>query len=95
MGESEKFMDHDLKILRVTDLPKALADLDDHILADAVIRRNEAKAMRRMMVLAAFISMGGGVVAGAALPAPAEAASPLTLLVPHSPLTQVGMADRS
>lgn len=88
-------MDHDLKILRVTDLPKELDALDDQIVADTLLRRNEAKAMRRMMVFAAFISMGGGVVAGAALPAPAEAASPLTLLVPHTPLTQVGMADRS
>jgi hypothetical protein len=88
-------MDHDLKILRVTDLPTELAGLDDVIVADALMRRKEAKAMRRMMVFAAFISMGGGVVAGAALPAPAEAASPLTLLVPHTPLTQVGMADRN
>lgn len=94
-GGCETNMDNELKMLRLSDLPPELAALDDHILADLAVRRGETKAMRRMMVFAAFISLGGGVVAGAALPGPAEAASPLTPLLPYSPLTQVGMMDRN
>lgn len=88
-------MDEQLKILQIpaaAETPDRLAALDDRILQAVAVRQRESDAMKRMMVLAAFVSLGGGILAGAALPGPAVAASP-TPLVPASPLTQVMMAE--
>lgn len=90
-----EFMDEQLKSLQMPEasqMPDRLAGLDDRILDAMAVRRRESEAMKRMMVLAAFISLGGGIFAGAALPGPAVAASP-TPLVPANPLTQVMMAE--
>ncbi len=79
-------MDDELRILNVAGLPAALDALDDRVLQMLATRRREAVAMRRTIALAAFISLGGGVIAGSAFAPSAVAASPLTPLVPASPL---------
>lgn len=79
-------MDDELRILNVAELPAALDVLDDRVLQMLAARRREAVAMRRTIALAAFISLGGGVIAGSAFAPSAVAASPLTPLVPASPL---------
>ncbi|HKX88361.1 MAG TPA: hypothetical protein VJM13_04050 [Sphingopyxis sp.] len=79
-------MDDELRILNATSLPEALDSLDDRVLSALATRQREAAAMRRTIALAAFISLGGGVIAGSAFAPSAVAASPLTPLVPASPL---------
>ena len=70
-------MDEELRILNRIDVPAALDALDDRIMGALAIRQREAVAMRRMMALAAFISLGGGIVAGSAISQPAVAANRL------------------
>ncbi len=53
----------------------------------------EAVAMRRLMALAAFVSLGGGVFAGSAISQPAVAASPLTPFGPPSALVPSTLLD--
>src|SRR3546814_2117812 len=77
-------MDKELGILNRIDLPAALDALDDRIMGALAIRRREAVAMRRLMALAAFVSLGGGIVAGSAVPQPAVAASPFAPFGPPS-----------
>ena len=79
-------MDDELRILNAAEMPAGLDVLDDRILYLLAARRREAAAMRRTIALAAFISLGGGVIAGSAFAPSAVAASPLTPLVPASPL---------
>ncbi|MBO9695091.1 MAG: hypothetical protein J7499_02720 [Sphingopyxis sp.] len=79
-------MDDELRILNATNLPEALDSLDDRVLHALATRQRDAAAMRRTIALAAFISLGGGVIAGSAFAPSAVAASPLTPLVPASPL---------
>lgn len=86
-------MDTELELLKFGALPPELTDLDDRILDAVIAHRRESAAMKRMMAFAAVVSLGCGVVAGGAMPHPAVAAAPLSPLVPHSPLTQVGMAE--
>src|SRR3546814_13360320 len=79
-------MDKELGILNRIDLPAALDALDDRIMGALAIRRREAVAMRRLMALAAFVSLGGGIVAGSAVPQPAVPASPFAPFGPPSTL---------
>ena len=79
-------MDDELRILNAATMPAALDTLDDRVLAALAARQREAAALKRMIALAAFISLGGGVIAGSAFAPSAVAASPLTPLVPASPL---------
>jgi hypothetical protein len=79
-------MDDELRILNAAGTPAALDALDDRVLHMLAARRREATAMRRAIALAAIISLGGGVVAGSLFVPSAVAASPLTPLVPASPL---------
>lgn len=79
-------MDDELRILNAAELPAALDTLDERVLDMLAMRRREAAALRRTIALAAFISLGGGVIAGSAFAPSAVAASPLTPLVPASPL---------
>lgn len=79
-------MDDELRILNAAEMPAGLDALDDRVLYLLAARRREAAAMRRTIALAAFISLGGGVIAGSAFAPSAVAASPLTPLVPASPL---------
>lgn len=79
-------MDDELRILNAAEMPAALDALDARVLHALAVRRREAAAMRRTMALAALVSLGGGVVAGSAFVPVAVAASPLTPLVPASPL---------
>ncbi|HEY0598077.1 hypothetical protein [Sphingopyxis sp.] len=79
-------MDDELRILNAAATPAALDALDDRVLHLLAARQREAAAMRRTIALAAFISLGGGVVAGSLFVPSAVAASPLTPLVPASPL---------
>lgn len=79
-------MDDELRILNAAEMPAALDVLDDRVLHLLGARQREAAAMRRTIALAAFISLGGGVVAGSLFVPSAVAASPLTPLVPASPL---------
>lgn len=86
-------MDDQLKILQNVDAPEALADLDEDIFAALAERQRESAAMRHMMIFAAFLSLGVGVVAGGVMPRPAVAAGPISALVPASPLTHVGLGE--
>jgi hypothetical protein len=79
-------MDDELRILNAATMPAALDALDDRVLAALAARQREAAALKRTIALAAFISLGGGVIAGSAFAPSAVAASPLTPLVPASPL---------
>lgn len=79
-------MDDELRILNAAEMPAALDALDDRVLNLLATRRRETAAMRRTIALAAFVSLGGGVIAGSAFAPSAVAASPLTPLVPASPL---------
>lgn len=90
-GDSRGHMDDHLKILKNAAAPDALAQLDDEIFAALAERQRESAAVRRMMICAGFMALGLGVVAGGAMPRPAEAAA-MSPLVPSSPLTQVGLA---
>ena len=79
----------ELRILNEAKVPGALDMLDDRILAALSSRQREASAMQRMLALAAFVSLGGGFVVGIAAVPPAVAASPITPLIPPSPLAPV------
>lgn len=79
-------MDDELRILDAAAIPAALEALDDRVLDALAARQREAAALKRTIALAAFISLGGGVIAGSAFAPAAIAASPLTPLVPASPL---------
>ena len=79
-------MDDELRILNAVELPVALDALDGRVLDALAARRREAAALKRTIALAAFISLGGGVIAGSAFAPSAVAASPLTPLAPASPL---------
>jgi hypothetical protein len=79
-------MDDELRILNAATMPAALDALDDRVLDALAARQREAAALKRTIALAAFISLGGGVIAGSAFAPSAVAASPLTPLVPASPL---------
>src|SRR3546814_13311414 len=69
-------MDDELRILSRVGIPTALSALDDRIIHALGVRRHEAAAMRRVMALSAFISLGGGIIAGSAVSQPAVAAGP-------------------
>ncbi|MGQ3008832.1 MAG: hypothetical protein ACT6Q7_21910 [Blastomonas fulva] len=86
-------MDKELGILNRIDLPAALDALDDRIMGALAIRRREAVAMRRLMALAAFVSLGGGIVAGSAVPQSAVAASPFAPFGPPSTLAPSTLLD--
>ena len=86
-------MDDELRILDRIDLPAALDALDDRIMGALAIRRHEAVATRRLMALAAFVSLGGGMVVGSAVSQPAVAASPLTPFGPSSALAPSTLLD--
>ncbi|AJA09973.1 Putative membrane protein [Sphingopyxis fribergensis] len=79
-------MDDELRILNAADIPPALDALDARVLTALAARRREAVAMRRAMLVAALVSLGGGVAAGSAFVPDAVAAGPLTPLVLDSPL---------
>lgn len=86
-------MDDELKILQADVWHAELAELDDRILDAVAERQRESVATRKMMIFAAFISLGSGILAGGAMPVAAVAAAPISPLMPNSPLTQVGMAE--
>jgi len=79
-------MDDELRILNAAAMPAALDALDARVLDALAVRRREAVSLRRTMVIAALVSLGGGVIAGSALVPDAVAANPLMPLVPDSPL---------
>lgn len=83
----------ELRILNDATLPSALETLDDRVLGALAGRQREAAAMRRMMALAAFVSLGGGFAVGSAIIPPAVAASPITPLIPASPLAPSTLLD--
>lgn len=83
----------ELRILNEAKVPDALDTLDERILVALSGRQREASAMRRMMALAAFVSLGGGFVVGSAVVPPAVAASPITPLIPASPLAPSTLLD--
>jgi hypothetical protein len=87
------FMDDELRILGRVDLPAALDALDDRVIRTLGVRRREAVVMRRVMTLAAVLSLGGGILAGSVVPRPAEAASPLSPLAPASVLAPSSLLD--
>ena len=79
-------MDEEFRKLNRAALPPALETLDDRVLAALAVRKAEAAATRRLMMVAALFSLGGGMVAGSLFVPSAVAASPLTPLIPASPL---------
>ena len=83
----------ELRILNEAKMPVALDTLDERILAALPGRLREASAMRRIMALAAFVSLGGGFFVGSAAIHPAVAASPISPLIPASPLAPSTLLD--
>ncbi|WP_137752755.1 hypothetical protein [Sphingopyxis sp. L1A2A] len=83
----------ELRILNEAKVPSALDTLDERVLVALSARLREASAMRRMMALAAFVSLGGGFFVGSAIVPPAVAASPITPLIPASPLAPSTLLD--
>lgn len=86
-------MDEEFRKLSAAALPAALDALDDRVLAALVVRRAEAAATRRLMAVAALFSLGSGMVAGSVFVPNAVAASPLTPLIPASPLAPSTLLD--
>ena len=83
----------ELRILNQAPVPAALDTLDERVLSALAGRQREASAVRRMMAIAAFVSLGGGFVAGSAIVPAAVAASPLTPLIPATPLAPSASLD--
>ncbi len=88
----DKSMDKELRILKAGDMPTAFDALDDRIIAALAGRRKEAATTRRLMAFAAFLSLGGGIVAGSAVSQPAMA-NPLSPLAPASALAPSLLLD--
>jgi hypothetical protein len=86
-------MDTELRKLNASALPSALDALDDRVLVALSARKAEAAATRRLMVVAALFSLSGGMVAGSMFVPSAVAASPLTPLIPASPLAPSAILD--
>lgn len=86
-------MDDELRILNMAEVPPALDALDDRVLYALARRERDSVATRRMMAIAATVSLGGGFVAGSATIPPAVAASPLSPLIPASPLAPSSLLD--
>lgn len=86
-------MDEEFRKLKTAALPSALDALDDRVFLAIAARKVEATATRRLMAVAAFLSLGGGMVAGSAFVPNASAASPLTPLIPASPLAPSSLLD--
>ncbi|UKK84840.1 hypothetical protein L7H23_01675 [Sphingopyxis sp. BSN-002] len=86
-------MDVELRKLNAAALPSALDALDDRVLVALSVRKAEAAATRRLMAVAALFSLGGGMVAGSVFVPSAVAASPLTPLIPASPLAPSAILD--
>jgi hypothetical protein len=89
----DRSMDEELRILDRFELPASLDSLDDRIIGALAARRRESAAIGRLMALAAFVSLGGGVVAGSAFPGPAVAASPISPFGPASALAPSTLLD--
>jgi hypothetical protein len=89
-------MDKELRILKRVDLPAAALDAIS-ITGSSVLWRyvagEAAVTVHRLMTLAAFVSLGGGVVAGSVLPGSAAAASPLSPFGPVSALAPSTLLD--
>ncbi len=83
----------ELRILKSIELPAGFDALDDRVLRGLALRRREAVATRRLMALAAIVSLGTGVVAGSAIPQTAVAASPLSPFGPASALAPSTLLD--
>lgn len=86
-------MDDVFRKLNAAALPPALDALDDRVLAALVVRKAENAATRRLMMVAALFSLGGGMVAGSLFAPHAVAASPLTPLISASPLAPSTLLD--
>ncbi len=87
-------MDEQLRNLRTVEWFPALDALDDRIMLALASRQREAFAMRRLMLLAAFVSLGGGIAASSLLSSPPAAAARLTPFGPVSPLASAVMPGR-
>lgn len=86
-------MDDELRILNAAEMPAALDALDARVLTALAARRREAVSLRRTMLVAALVSLGGGVAAGSAFVPDAVAASPLMPFGPDSPLAPSTLLD--
>ncbi len=86
-------MDDEFRKLNTAALPSALDGLDDRVLVALAGRKAEAAATRRLIAVAALFSLGGGMVAGSVFVPTAVAASPLTPLIPASPLAPSTLLD--
>mgnify|MGYP003577774512 CR=1 FL=1 len=79
-------MDDEFRKLHAAAMPSALVALDDRVLAALAVRKREAAATRRLMAVAALVSLGGGMIGGSIFVPTAVEANPLTPLIPASPL---------
>lgn len=86
-------MDDELRILNIAEVPSALDALDVRVLTALAARRRDAVSLRRTMLVAALVSLGGGVAAGSVFVPDAVAASPLMPFVPDSPLAPSTLLD--
>lgn len=79
-------MEERVRILNASELPPQLDEIDQPILDQLAASRQEATLTQRLVLVAAFASLGGGILASTAMPEPAIAASSVSPLVPDSPL---------
>ncbi len=86
-------MEERVRILNTAELPAQLDTIDQPILDRLAARRQEAALTRRLVLVAAFASLGGGILVSTAMPEPAIAASSFSPLVPDGPLACCASAD--
>lgn len=86
-------MDDYLRQLRRAP-PSGLFDgLDDRVFSALALRRKETTMAQRFMVLSAFISLGGGAIAGIASAEPVGRGPSLSPFAPVSALASSALLD--
>lgn len=86
-------VDNLLRQLRQAPPAGLLDGMDDMVIAMLAERRGETTRLQRMTAVAAVMSLGGGVFAGAAIGEPVAAAQPLSPLAPMSAIAPSALLD--
>lgn len=86
-------MDDYLSQLKWTPQTGLLDGLDDRVMNALALRRRESSMAQRFMVLSAFISLGGGALAGISMSEAAVAARPLSPFAPAMALAPSALLD--
>lgn len=93
MHLDEVAMDNYLRQLRQTPPDRLLAGMDEKVMGALVLRRQEVSMAQRFMVLTAFISLGGGALAGVSTGEPAAASRSLSPFAPATALAPSALLD--